>query len=142
MTVDLSALDVPGPTLTPLTRPFWDAATDGRLVIQHCGQCTKFVFYPRALCPHCWADALTWEEISGEGRLKSHSRIWKPGHPSWIAATPYVVGLVHLAEGPTMLSLVLDGADEVRVGDALRFAATRIGSHVLPCFKIEEPPGR
>ncbi len=138
MTVDLADLDVPGPTETALTQPFWAAVEEGRLVIQRCGACGEAVFYPRAVCPHCWADALAWEEARGQGRLKSFSEIWKPGHSGWIPATPYLVGLVELAEGPTMLSHILSGGQEVYVGAPLVFAPTRIGRRVLPCFKIKQ----
>lgn len=135
MTASLQELSVPGPTVTALTEPFWKAAESGRLLIQYCGSCDRSVFYPRAICPHCWADALTWSEASGSGRLKSYSEIWKPGHPGWIPATPYLVGLVELCEGPTMLSHVLTEGAEVAVGDALCFTPTQIGDQVLPCFK-------
>ena len=135
MTIDLAELQVPGPTVTALSKPFWDAAENGRLMIQHCESCDQSVFYPRALCPHCWADALDWMEVSGQGRLKSFSEVWKPGHPGWILATPYLVGLVELTEGPTMLSYILGVGEEIAVGDTLSFAPTKIGGRVLPCFK-------
>lgn len=131
----LSELQVPGPTATPLTQPFWDAAAKGELIIQRCRSCEQAVFYPRALCPHCWSDSLGWVSASGSGRLKSFSQIWKPGHPGWIPAAPYYVGLVELAEGPTMLSHILAPSGSLSVGDALRFKAQDIGGRILPCFK-------
>lgn len=134
MTVDLASLSVPGPPANALTAPFWQAAESGRLTLQHCGACGTWVFYPRAICPHCWADALVWQQASGAGRLKSFSVIWKPGHPGWIPATPYAVGLVELAEGPTMLSHILASADGIAVGDTLFFAPTNIGGRTMPCF--------
>ncbi len=120
-----------------LTKPFWDAAEAGRLLIQRCGGCGRAVFYPRAMCPYCWSEDLTWEEASGRGQLTSFSEVWKPGHPGWIPAAPYVVGLVTLAEGPVMLSNVLPGGRAVVVGDAVVFGATNIGGRVLPCFRLE-----
>ncbi|MCE8470816.1 OB-fold domain-containing protein, partial [Rhodovulum sulfidophilum] len=59
--------------------------------------------------------------------------IWKPGHPGWIPAAPYVVGLVELAEGPTMLSHILGKAPEI--GMDLTLAPTNTGGRVLPCFR-------
>lgn len=138
MTIDLSTLSVPGPTETLLTAPFWAAAAQGRLTLQRCGSCGRAVFYPRARCPHCWSDALGWETATGTGRLKSFSEVWKPGHPGWIPAAPYLVGLVELAEGPTMLSHILAPDNLVKVGDRLRFRAENIGGRVLPCFERED----
>ncbi|MGT2466794.1 zinc ribbon domain-containing protein [Mesorhizobium atlanticum] len=43
MSIDLNALKTPGPTITALTKPFWDAAAEGRLKIQHCQNCGKAV---------------------------------------------------------------------------------------------------
>jgi uncharacterized protein len=130
---ELSELKVPGPTQIELTSPFWDAASEGRLILQHCLACDRGIFYPREICPHCWSDRLEWRQASGHGRLKTFSRIHRPGHPGWATVAPYVVGLVELDEGPTMLSHIL-GTDP-KVGDALRFAPTNIGGRVLPCFE-------
>ena len=138
MPVDLNTLKTPGPTTTALTQPFWDAAAEGRLTIQRCEDCAKAVFYPRPICPHCWSKQLIWEDASGRGRLKSYSEVYKPGHPGWLPAAPYVVGLVELAEGSTMLSFILPGAREPKVGDALQFTPTAIGGRVLPAFKPVE----
>jgi len=138
MSVDLNTLKTAGPTITALTAPFWEAAADGRLKIQHCEDCGKAVFYPRPICPHCWSRRLAWRDASGKGRLKSFSQVHKPGHPGWLPAAPYVVGLVELAEGPTMLSFILPGARPPRVGDALLLAPTPIGGRVLPAFKSVE----
>jgi len=135
--IDLSALKVAGPIYEPLNQPFWEAAAKGILCVQHCDACGKHVFYPRPICPHCWADALKWVTVSGTAWLKSFSEIWKPGHPGWIPAAPYFVGLVTLDEGPTMLShIIVDGSD-IAIGDRLIFTPTVIGGAILPCFRKE-----
>ena len=134
MTADFGTLKAPGPTRTALTAPFWDAARDGRLVLQHCDACSRSVFYPRALCPHCWSDRLVWRAASGRGRLKSFSVVHRPGHPAWEAVAPYAIGLVELEEGPTMLSHILVAPDRLAVGLPLEVAMTRVGEEVLPFF--------
>ena len=70
---DLAELSVPGPTMVPLTKPFWDAAAEGRLSIQRCRDFGSAIFYPRGICPKCWSDELEWEDASGRGTLKSFS---------------------------------------------------------------------
>lgn len=62
----------------------------------------------------------------------------RPAHPGWLPAAPYVVGLVELAEGPTMLSFILPGPRPPRVGNALLLTPTAIGGRVLPAFKSVE----
>lgn len=135
MSVDLDLLKTPGPTITTLTAPFWQAASEGRLVIQSCEACGKAVFYPRPICPHCWSNRLVWREASGRGRLKSFSVVHKPGHPGWLPAAPYVVGLVELEEGPTMLSFIVAEEAACAVGQPLVLAPTRIGGRTLPAFR-------
>lgn len=133
----LAELRTPGPTVIALTRPFWEAAAEGRLLVQRCEDCGKAVFYPRGICPHCWSPRLKWDEASGRGRLKSFSVVHKPGHPSWLPVAPYVVGLVELEEGPTMTSFIL-AEDEPAVGDPVRMRATNIGGRVVPAFEVDE----
>lgn len=129
-------LNVPGPTSITLTEPFWAAAADGRLVLQRCSDCGAAILYPRALCPHCWRDRLSWQDASGAATLKSFSVVHKPAHPGWLAAAPYIVGLARLAEGPTMLSLILPHSAEPQVGASLTLAPTNVGGRVLPAFRI------
>lgn len=136
--IDLSGLQVAGPIFEPLNQPFWDGAENGLLKVQRCDSCEKHIFYPRPICPHCWNDALEWVTASGRGRLKSFSEIWKPGHPGWVPATPYLVGLVELDEGPTLLSYILAEGNHVQVGDRLVLAPLNIGGRVLPCFRKED----
>lgn len=135
MTDTLATLVVPGPIYEPLNAPFWEGAEKGVLKIQQCGACKRHVFYPRPLCPHCWADALHWTKASGAARLKSFSRIYKPGHPGWLPVAPYLVGVVELAEGPTLLSQILAENNDVRIGDPLTFTPTKSGGRVLPFFR-------
>lgn len=130
------SLAVPGPTMTRISAPFWDAARDGELALQYCGSCARYFFYARGFCPHCWSERTRWRRASGEGVVKSFSVIYRPGHFAWEVAAPYVIALIELAEGPTMLSQ-LTGVDieTVRVGQPVRVRCTQIGKHVLPFFE-------
>jgi uncharacterized OB-fold protein len=129
----LSALTVPPPTPTGETRHFWDACAEGRFELQHCPGCDRWVFYPRALCPHCWGQDLQWREASGRATVRSFTVVHKPGHPGWADAAPYVVAILSLAEGPTMLSVLRDVAPaDVAVGLPVRISFTTVGEYALP----------
>jgi len=41
------------PPVNPETKPFWDAAANGTLLIKKCSACGEVHYYPRALCPFC-----------------------------------------------------------------------------------------
>jgi uncharacterized OB-fold protein len=134
----LAELRAPGPTITALTRPFWDAAAKGVLLLQRCEACREAAFYPRAICPHCWSPRLRWEASSGRGALRSFSVVHKPGHPAWRPIAPFTVGLVRLEEGPVMTSLILASNIEPSVGAPVELQPTEIGGRVLPAFAITQ----
>lgn len=133
--IDLSTLSVPAPTPTELSAPFWEAVARRSFVLQHCTRCGRWVFYPRQICPHCWSADLVWEPASGLGRLATWSVIHRAGHPGWQPATPYVVGIVRLVEGPSMLSLILAAESGLGRDFPVRVAFTDVGGRLLPCFE-------
>ena len=55
-----STPDKPLPAITDLTRPFWTAAKQGRLVLQKCQRCGVFNFHPKAWCIDCGCRDLVW----------------------------------------------------------------------------------
>ena len=130
----LSVLDVPGPTPTGESMPFWEAAREGQLKIPHCNTCGKFFFYPRHLCPHCWSRDWAWQQASGWSTLKTYTIVHRAGHPSWAAVAPYAVGLVELDEGPVLMTHVLATPAPCRVGSLMDVQFVKLGDWVLPCF--------
>jgi uncharacterized OB-fold protein len=96
----------PLPKPTPETRPFWDAAKQGRLVIQACDDCGTRYFYPRPLCPACLSRRVRWLDASGRGRLHTFVINHRPprGFP---VQEPFVIGIVELEEGPRMMSHIV-----------------------------------
>ena len=140
MTIHPSELVVPGPTPTGESERFWAGCRDGELLLQFCESCEHWVFYPRAICPHCWSDRLDWRRASGTGTVRSFTVVHKPGHPGWAVAAPYTVAVIDLAEGPTMLTALVgvEPAD-VRVGLPVRVSFERVGEFVLPFFTPEPP---
>ncbi len=108
MPVDLPE---PGPEHT-----YFEALADGRLLLQHCTDCDRSVFYPRMLCPHCGTARLGWREASGRGIVYATSVVRRRPEQG----PPYNVALIDLAEGPRMMSRVETIApEEVRIGMAV-----------------------
>ena len=130
-----SALTVPGPTATTVSAPFWDALNRETFALQHCVDCGQWVFYPRAQCPHCWSAHLNWKRASGRGNLATWSVQDRPGHPGWQSVAPYAVGLVRLAEGPTMLSHILVPHDRLALDLPLQLRIVAVGSTNMPFFE-------
>ena len=105
------------PRPTPVSRPYWEGCREGRLLLQQCGSCGKHQFYPRIMCSHCNGDTLAWVPASGQGTVSSYTVVRRPVSPGYAADTPYVIALIALAEGPTMMSNIIGCAPEaVTVG--------------------------
>ena len=81
-----------------------DKLAQGRFEIQKCAGCGKNVFYPRVVCPHCGADKLEWVAASGTGVVYSTTVVRRKPE----AGGDYNVALIDLAEGPRMMSRVVD----------------------------------
>lgn len=98
--------------LQPITdarsREFFDAAAEGRLLIQRCRTCRTPQFYPRAHCTTCFSADIEWVEASGRGTLHTFSVVHKTPNPEFAADTPYVLAIVDLDEGVRMTSRVVD----------------------------------
>jgi len=138
MNSNYDTLQVPAPTPNNLTKTFWDALkNDQTLKQQFCQDCSKWVFYPREVCPHCWSSRLEWRESTGKGTIKTYSIVHRAGHFAWQEVAPYAVVLIELVEGPTMLShmQLIDG-QEIKVGSPVELAPIELGGYVLPFFKL------
>nr|WP_304220346.1 OB-fold domain-containing protein [Fredinandcohnia onubensis] len=139
MIENFESLMVPGPTITPITKPFWDAVARKEFILQKCCDCGEWVFYPRSHCPHCWSNQLEWKPASGEGTLKTWSIVHRPGHPGWSEVTPYALGVVELEEGPSMLThLLVDSDQELKIGQPLKVKYIKCNEVWLPFFGSKE----
>ena len=114
----------PLPHPTPETQPFWDALKEHRIDIQQCGDCRKWVFFPRLHCPHCFSKNLTWKTVSGEGELHTFTISHLPTLPELADELPQKLAVVQLDEGPH-INTTLVGVDEDQI---------RVGMRVRPVF--------
>ena len=102
------------------TRPFWDGCNNRQLLIQKCRQCGDYQFYPRSMCHRCMTDTVDWVAVSGAGRVRSFTVVRRPLSPAYAAETPYTVALIQLAEGPTLMSNIINcPIEQLRVGLAV-----------------------
>lgn len=106
------------PPPSALSDAFYAGCREGRLLLQQCGDCKGWQFYPRILCSHCGSRTLHWRPASGRGRIATFTVVRQAVSPAYDA--PYVVALVDLDEGPRMMSHIV-GCDpeSVRVGEAV-----------------------
>ena len=124
------ARKIPAPTVTSETEPFWNAAREGRFVVPACNACGKAHWYPRAICPFCASGKVQWRNASGRGTIYTFSVMRR-------AKEPYAIAYVTLAEGPTMMTNIVDcDFDKLSIGQAVGvvFKDTE-GGPPVPMFK-------
>lgn len=98
------------------TAEFWAATLEGRLRIQRCRSCERFVHYPRVACPWCMSRDLRFEDVSGRGVVYSYTTVHR-APAAFADEVPYVVALVDLDEGVRLLSRLVGLApDAVAIG--------------------------
>lgn len=127
------------PQPTPVSAPYWQAAREGRLVVQRCTACGHLQLYPRSLCTRCSGERLDWLEASGRGRVRTFTVIRRAVSAAYEPDVPYVVALIALDEGPTLMSNVVGCAPEaVRIGAPVRVRFDAWTPEVtLPVFTLE-----
>lgn len=129
--------DRPVPLVTPLTKPYWRAAKEGRLVLQHCSACEAFTHFPADACAGCGRnDQLGWLEVSGQGRIYTFSVIHRGAVPGF--AVPYVIAWVDLAEGPRVFGNVLGcRPEDVHIGMPVEMVLDEVpGFGPVPSFAV------
>jgi uncharacterized protein len=121
----------PLPKPTWLTEPFWEAAKNGRLIVQRCSDCGSYIFRPQFACTHCFSTDLNWVEASGRGVINSFSAVRRPAYPE--LPNPYVVVVVEMAEGWYMMSNIIGCmVDDVHIGMRVVVKLIHYGDVALP----------
>jgi hypothetical protein len=86
------------PAVTDETQAFWDAANEGRLVVERCRSCGTASFPPRGMCRQCRARDMEPFEITGRGVVYSLT----VNHQRWLPDldVPYAIVLVEFPDHP------------------------------------------
>lgn len=93
------------PLPTPETQHYWDGAAAGELRLQRCDACANVYFPPRPFCPACASRSVSAFAASGKATLYSYviHHLPVPGFKP-----PYAIAVVQLAEGPRMMTNIVD----------------------------------
>lgn len=89
---------IAAPQPSALTQPYWTSAARGQLSIQRCDACGRFTHPPRSECSTCAHTGLTYEPVSGRGRLETFSVVHRTFAPGFASRVPYVIAWVELEE--------------------------------------------
>ena len=109
----------PLPVITDLTRPFWTAAKNGKLVLQKCQKCATFNFHPKPWCIECGSRELAWTDAKPMGTVYSFtvSRTVAMNYQGWEKDLPVLLCLIDLDDGARMYAQVTHCTpEEIRIG--------------------------
>ena len=109
---------------------FAKAAQDGALEVPFCKSCGKAHWYPREHCPFCSSTDVEARKVSGKGKIYTYS-VSRQANP------PYAIAYVELAEGPRVMTNIIDSdIDNLHVGDAVELTFKKTDKATLPAFRV------
>ena len=79
-------------------RGYYEAAKQGNLVVQRCGECNLLRGSIGAACPFCTSLQWDWHPVSGKGVIYSYQIVTQAVHPAFYDWIPYPIVLVELDE--------------------------------------------
>ena len=131
-----------------LSKPFWDACNEGRLIVQECTACTErrglnvMQHPPERACRNCGSDQyLEWHEVSGRGRIQTYSVMHDTPIRTLQTDQPFNIAVIELEEDRNVLFLShLPGTpvDEVTVGAGVQveFEVTPATGQKVPEWRV------
>ncbi len=119
------------PVPDELSKPFWDAVNETRLLLQNCGDCDKLQYPPRQTCLTCGsAETLEWKDVEGRGHISTFIVIEDGRLNRRMPDQPYNLALITLDQDPSVnFYSNLPGIPpyEVPVGAAVKVIFEEVG---------------
>lgn len=120
---------IPAPAINPESRRFWEACEQGQLLIGRDNSNGRHFYYPRDISPLSGSADVDWVPASGEATIYSFS-IMRRADPV------YAIAYVTLAEGPTIMTNLVDcDLESLHIGQAVCMVfKDSEGGQPVPCF--------
>ena len=121
------------------TKPWWNAAAQGRLVAAQCGNCGHFRMPPSPFCPHCRSQVIDWVELPGTGTLYSYTVVERAILPELADCIPYVPAVVEPdgAPGIRLITNIVESAlEDIVSGAQVSVLFDPIAGGAIPRFRI------
>ena len=114
------------------TRPFWEAAREGRLVSARCTSCGTFRLPPAPYCFQCRHREVEWVDLPGTGTVYSFTVVRHPLARMLHEVVPYASGIIELdgtqGAGARMIANIVDcDVDTLAIGDRVEVVWEPVG---------------
>lgn len=123
---------LPEPVLNVGDERYFEAASQGKLLLKKCGDCNEVHHFPRGICPFCFSTNVDWVEAKGTGTIYSYSVTRRAG------PIPYCIAYVTLDEGITIMTNIVDcDLDTVKIGQKVKLTFKKTeGGVSIPMFAL------
>ena len=134
----------PVPVVDAPSRPFFEGALEGRLLIRRCRACGTFMWPAggigmplRPRCVACFSGDLEWAQAGGTATLYSFVVMHQVYDPAFADDVPYNISIVELEEGVRMMTNVVECPNEqLEIGMPLEVTFEQLSDEVaLPKFR-------
>lgn len=127
----------PLPIMDALTTPWYEAAAEGKLLIQRSSSTGQYQWYPRAHVVGTLETDVEWVEAAGTGKIYSFSIVHKTPNAEFASETPYVLAIVELDEGVRLTTRIVETPlDDITCDMPVKVVFSRINDEItLPYFK-------
>ena len=102
------------PTPTAVSQKMWDAANEGKLVLQVDPASGKAQFWPRPVNVQTGMADYEWRQVTGKGTLSAWTKVHVPAL-GFADRLPYILGAVDLIEGGRVVAQLVNIEDVVLV---------------------------
>ncbi len=100
---------LPLPIVHPENEGYWSSLRRHQISLQRCSDCGTIRYPVSPVCHQCFGERYRWRPLSGDGRLTSWVIVERAtGNPAWSEVVPYAVGQVDLAEGPRLITNIIN----------------------------------
>ena len=141
------------PVPDELSKPFWDACNQERLIVQNCAACTErragvnaMQHPPEKTCQRCGSgEHLEWRQVSGRGTIYSYGVMYDSRIKVLQAGQPFNIALIQLEEDAGVLfysHLPGTPVDQVPVGARVQveFETTPGTGQKVPEWRVVSEP--
>ena len=88
------------PVPDDVSKPFWDAINEKKLMVQSCNDCPTLQYPPKPKCLDCDSENLGWKEVSGRGRISTYVVMRDIHLARRVEDQPFNLAFIELDEDP------------------------------------------